>query len=168
MALIPQIVDAVRVPVIAAGGIADGRGIAAALSLGAQAVQIGTAFLACDESGASAPHRDSLHTVATKRTALTRAFTGRLARGIENRYVREMRDHAFEVAPYPVQAWITAQLTRTALARGRTDLLALWCGQAAPLVRHRKARELVASLASEAEEILRIRTSPGRDVTTLT
>ncbi len=155
MALVPQVVDAVRIPVIAAGGIADGRGIAAALSLGAQAVQIGTAFLACDESGANALHRDSLHTDATRHTALTRAFTGRLARGIENRFVREMRPHAFAVAPYPVQAWITAQLKQAAIARRRTDLLALWCGQAAPLIRHRKAGELMTSLASEANEIIR-------------
>jgi nitronate monooxygenase len=154
MALIPQIVDAVRIPVIAAGGIADGRGIAAALSLGAQAVQIGTAFLACDESGAGEIHRDSLHTGATRHTALTRAFTGRLARGIENRFVREMRPRSFDVAPYPVQAWITAQLKQAAVARGRTELLALWCGQAAPLIRHRKAAELVRSLANEANEIL--------------
>jgi nitronate monooxygenase len=153
IALVPQVVDAVRLPVIAAGGIGDGRGIAAALSLGAQAVQIGTAFLACDESAASTPHRDSLHSEATRRTALTRGFTGRLARGIENRFMRELRTCPADFAPYPAQAWIIAQLKQAAIARGRTDLLVLWCGQAAPLIQHRKASELLSSLVSQTNTI---------------
>jgi nitronate monooxygenase len=154
LALIPQVVDAVRVPVIAAGGIADGRGIAAALMLGAQGVQIGTAFLACEESGASPLHRDRLFNTGPTQTALTRVFTGRLARGLRNRFMDEMSDSRAPFAPYPVQAWLTAQLRATAMKRGRDDLLSLWSGQSAPLLRHRRARDLIASLLAETDSLL--------------
>jgi nitronate monooxygenase len=147
MALIPQVVDAVKIPVIAAGGIADGRGVAAALCLGAQAVQIGTAFLACDESSASSLHRAKLRSPEARYTALTRSFTGRLARGIDNRFVREMRTSPF--ARYPVQAWLTAQLKKAALEQGRTDLISLWSGQSASLVKHSQARDLMTSLIAQ-------------------
>jgi nitronate monooxygenase len=157
LALIPQVVDAVRVPVIAAGGIADGRGIAAALMLGAQGVQIGTAFLACEESAASPLHRDRLFSTGPTQTALTRAFTGRLARGLRNRFLNEMADSRATFAPYPVQAWLTAQLRATALKRGRDDLLSLWSGQSAPLLRHRRARDLIGSLLAETDS----RLAPG-------
>ena len=151
--LVPQVVDAVAVPVIAAGGIADGRGIAAALTLGAQAAQIGTAFLACDESAASQIHRDKLHSPDTRHTMLTRAATGRLARGIENRFLLEMRQ-ATDVAQYPVQAWLTARLKQAAIQQGRSDLLVLWCGQGAPLLRHRKARALIDGLREQTDAAL--------------
>lgn len=154
VALIPQVVDAVRIPVIAAGGIADGRGIAAALCLGAQAVQIGTAFLACDESGASSLHREQLRSSNARYTALTRAFTGRLARGIRNRFIEDMRSRERQVPRYPVQAWLTAQYKSAAIAAGRTDLLPLWSGQSAALIRHRKARELFESLVAEMGQVL--------------
>jgi len=154
MALIPQVVDAVQIPVIAAGGIADGRGIAAALCLGAQAVQIGTAFLACDESGANTVHREQLHSHNARYTVLTRAFTGRLARGIRNRFVDEMRPNELHVPNYPVQAWLTAQYKQAAIAQQRADLLSLWSGQSAALIRHRKARELMAALVEETDAIL--------------
>lgn len=154
MALIPQVVDAVRIPVIAAGGIADGRGIAAALCLGAQAVQIGTAFLACDESGASSLHREQLRSAHARYTTLTRAFTGRLARGIRNRFIEEMKSREQQVPRYPVQAWLTAQYKSAAIAARRTDLLPLWSGQSASLIRHRKARELFDSLVAQTQEVL--------------
>ncbi len=157
LALVPQVVDTVRVPVIAAGGIADGRGIAAALMLGAQGVQIGTAFLACEESAASPLHRQRLFSAGPTQTALTRAFTGRLARGLRNRFIEEMADSRPLFAPYPVQAWLTAQLKAAALQQGRDDLLSLWSGQSAPLLRHRRARELIASLIAEADARLAIR-----------
>jgi nitronate monooxygenase len=154
LSLVPQVVDAVRVPVIAAGGIADGRGIAAALCLGARAAQIGTAFLACDESSASPQHREKLRSRDSRYTALTRAFTGRLARGIDNPFMRNMRVHEPSTPPYPVQAWLTAQLKSAALANDRADLLALWSGQSAPLLRHRKARDLMQSLIAQTETVL--------------
>jgi nitronate monooxygenase len=154
LALIPQVVDAVQIPVVAAGGIADGRGIAAALCLGAQAAQIGTAFLACDESAASALHREQLRSPSARHTALTRAFTGRLARGIRNRFIDEMRAQENAVPQYPVQAWLTAQLKTAGLSGRRTDLLSLWSGQSAALIKHHKAAELVASLVVEMEQML--------------
>lgn len=154
MSLVPQVVDAVSVPVVAAGGIADGRGIVAALSLGAQGVQIGTAFLACEESGTTTLHREALRSPASRYTALTTGFTGRLARGIENRFIREVREQAPTLAPYPVQAWITAQFKQPASNAKRSDLLPLWSGQSAPLIRHRHARELFSSLVSQTEAML--------------
>jgi nitronate monooxygenase len=153
-ALVPQVVDAVRIPVIAAGGIGDGRGIAAALCLGAQAVQVGTAFLACDESAASSLHREQLRGPNARYTALTKAFTGRLARGIRNRFVDEMRAQESAVPKYPVQAWLTAQMKPAGLAQQRPDLLSLWSGQSAALIRHRKAADLFAALVKETGEIL--------------
>ncbi len=154
IALIPQVIDVVNLPVVAAGGIADGRGVAAALCLGAQAVQIGTAFLACDESAASDLHREKLRSPDARYTALTRAFTGRLARSIRNRFIDEMRVAEQQVPQYPVQAWLTAQFKQGALAQGRSDLLSLWSGQSAALIRHRKARDLIAALITETSAVL--------------
>lgn len=142
--LIPQTVDRVHAPVIAAGGIADCRGIKAALALGAEAVQIGTAFLACSESNAAQIHKDKLFSSDAKYTVLTRAYSGRLARGIENRMIAEMRGKYY--APYPAQSWFTGQLRKAAIEQGRTDLMSLWCGQSAAIIRHKQAAELFKSL----------------------
>jgi len=144
--LIPQIVDRVRVPVIAAGGIADARGIAAALALGAEAAQVGTAFLACDESNATLPHRAKLLAGEASPTRLTRAFSGRLARGMINVLMTSLEESGARLAPYPLQGWLTAQLKSAALEQGREDLLVMWSGQAAPLVRHRNVADLMRSL----------------------
>ena len=154
MALIPQVVDTVRVPVIAAGGIADGRGIAAALKLGASAAQIGTAFLACEESNASPLHRAKLFSADAQRTTLTRAFTGRLARSIHNDFIDALKGKEQILAPYPVQAWLTAQLRSAALAGNRADRMSLWSGQGAPLLRHRRAADLLRSLVAETGEVM--------------
>ena len=153
-ALVPQIADKAGIPVIAAGGIADGRGIAAALTLGADAVQVGTAFLACDESGASDLHRQLLFREEAKQTGLSRAFTGRLARGVYNRFASEMKAHEPYFAKYPARSWIVAPLRAAALAQGRHDLISLWAGQAAPLCRHHKAKDLFDSLVKETDELL--------------
>jgi nitronate monooxygenase len=154
LSLVPQVVDAVKVPVIAAGGMADGRGIAAALKLGASAAQIGTAFLACEESNAAPLHRDRLFSPDARRTTLTRAFTGRLARSVHNGFIDAMRGKEAALAPYPVHAWLTAKLRSAALAAGRTDLVSSWSGQAAPLLKHRRARELFASLVLETDRAM--------------
>ncbi|WP_439887314.1 NAD(P)H-dependent flavin oxidoreductase [Pseudomonas sp. MBLB4123] len=154
LALIPQVVDAVRIPVIAAGGIADGRGIAAALCLGAQGVQIGTAFLACRESGASELHRQALFGPQASDTALTRAFSGRLARGLRNRLLEELNAHQARLPGYPVQGQFAAALKPAALAQGRDDLLALWCGQAAALLEQRDAGALWHSLLAQTDRLL--------------
>lgn len=153
-ALIPQVVDAVKVPVIAAGGIADGRGIAAALMLGAHGVQIGTAFLACKESAASTAHREQLFSANAKFTALTRAFSGRLARGIRNRFMDELERHAEQLPMYPVQNWLTGKMKPTAISQNRADLMSLWSGQAAPLLQHRDAAALFNSLVEETSQAI--------------
>jgi nitronate monooxygenase len=145
-ALVPQMVDRVRAPVIAAGGIADSRGIKAALALGAQGVQIGTAFLACEESGASPGHRELLFNDGRENTVLTRAFTGRLARSIRNRFSDEMTIHETELPLWPVQSWVSGSLKAAAIAKGRTDLISLWAGQSASLVRGRDVKTLFDTL----------------------
>ncbi|MGO4223208.1 NAD(P)H-dependent flavin oxidoreductase [Lysobacter sp. TAF61] len=152
-ALIPQVVDRVATPVIAAGGIADGRGVAAAMTLGAQGVQIGTAFLACEESGTNGLHRAMLFTDEARYTALTRAFSGRLARGIRNRFVDEWEGVA--ALPYPIQNWFTGTFKAMAAAQGRGDMISLWAGQGAPLLKHRRAQALFAALVQEAGALLR-------------
>lgn len=153
LALVPQVVDAVDVPVIAAGGIADGRGVAAALALGAQAAQIGTAFLACRESNAPALHHDALFSDLARYTGLTRAFSGRLARGIRNRLMDELRAHEHELAPYPVQNWLAGRLKAAAIAQGRADLMSLWCGQAAALIREHDAAALMQQLVAQTDAV---------------
>jgi nitronate monooxygenase len=139
----------VKAPVIAAGGIVDGRGIRAVLELGAQAAQIGTAFLACEESGTTDLHRQALFSARARETTLTRVFTGRLARGLRNRWSEELSPRAAELPPFPVTGWFAAQLRPAALAAGRTDLVTLWSGQAAPNLRHRNATALMHSLLSD-------------------
>lgn len=148
-ALIQLIADRVEIPVIAAGGIADARGVHAALRLGAQAAQIGTAFLACEESGTTDAHRAMLFSDRAQHTALTRAFSGRLARGVRNRWTEEMAPHLNDVAPFPVQGWFVSQLRPAAIAAGRTDVVSLWSGQIAPNLRHRNASALMQALRDE-------------------
>jgi nitronate monooxygenase len=151
LALIPQIVDAVKVPVIAAGGIADGRGIAAVLTLGAAAAQIGTAFLACDESAAPATHRDALFTYKATDTALTRAFSGRLVRAIRNRLFDELDAQASELAPFPIQNWLSGSLRAAAIEQGRPEFLSLQAGQAGTRLRYRSTAFLMIALMRETE-----------------
>lgn len=154
LSLVPQVVDAVRAPVIAAGGIGDGRGVVAALALGAAGAQVGTTFLATDESGASEPHRSALSGPGARETRLTRVFSGRLARGIVNRLMLELQPHEGSVPPYPLQNWLTQVLRREAARQGRPDLLALWAGQAAALSVRRPAREAFRSLVAGVESTL--------------
>ncbi|MBZ4422979.1 nitronate monooxygenase family protein [Myxococcus sp. RHSTA-1-4] len=152
LALTPLVADRVKAPVIAAGGIGDGRGIRAVLTLGAQAAQLGTAFLACEESGASPEHRAALFSDQSQRTALTRAFSGRLARGLRNRWSDEMGPRVPELPPFPILGWFASKLKPAALAAGRTDLVSLWSGQIAPNLRHRTAPALMESLVRELEQ----------------
>src|ERR1700732_4551306 len=131
--LVPQIADTVNLPVIAAGGIADARGVVAALALGAEGVQMGTVFLACEESGASPLHRQALREKKAGHTALTKGFTGRLARGIHNRLLQELNQDGTAILPYPLQRSLVRNLAISAAAAGRSDLLPLWAGQSANL-----------------------------------
>lgn len=146
ISLVPQVVDAVKVPVIAAGGIADARGIAAAFALGAEGVQMGTVFLACEESGASPLHREAILSGNAGRTTLTRGFTGRLARGIDNRLLGELNQPDVEVLPYPLQRSLMRNLAIPAQKAGRNDLLALWAGQSANIAHCRDTDTLLHDL----------------------
>jgi nitronate monooxygenase len=152
--LIPQVADAVSIPVIAAGGIADGRGVAAALTRGAAGVQIGTGFLATAESNASDPHRAALDSPAARITVLTRLFSGRHARAIQNAFTREMAAAEGAVPAYPVQNALMLPIRKSAAERGIADRLNLWAGQAAPLARPRGAAEYLETLVREAGEAL--------------
>ena len=154
MALVPLVVDAVNVPVIAAGGIADGRGVAAAMMLGASGVQIGTAFLSCPEAATASVHRDALLNSSEAPTALTSGFSGRPARGIENRFMREMAGREDELPPFPIPNGLTGPLRRDSAAQNNPDYLPLWAGQAYALNRAMPAAELVEVLANEAAALL--------------
>lgn len=144
--LVPQIVDAVGIPVIAAGGIADRRGISAAHALGADGVQIGTGFLVTAESGASDVHREKLASADAEVTVLTRLFSGRHARGIVNALVRDLAAEEDLVPNYPVQNGLMQPLRNAAAHLGNADYLNLWAGQAAPLAQSKSAAKYLASL----------------------
>ncbi|AQY02586.1 MULTISPECIES: NAD(P)H-dependent flavin oxidoreductase [Microbacterium] len=145
--LVPQVVDAVDVPVIAAGGIADRRGVAAAFALGASAVQVGTAFLATVESAANQAHRDAIRATPADGTVLTRAMSGRLARGARNRVVRAI-EASGTIAPFPMQNWLTGRFRAAAGEQNLGELQSLWMGQGAPLARCSTAAEAFAELAA--------------------
>jgi nitronate monooxygenase len=154
-ALVPQVVDAVKVPVVAAGGITDARGIAAAFALGAAGVQIGTAYLWCPEAKISALHRAALRSACDDGTVLTNLMTGRPARGFVNRVMREIGPIS-DVAPeFPLAAGALAPLRATAEAQGSGDFSPMWAGQAASLGRAMGAGELTKALAAEALERIR-------------
>ena len=155
MALVPQVVDAVTVPVIAAGGIGDGRGIVAALALGAAGVQIGTAFLLAAEAKTSPLHRAALKQANDNSTTLTNVFTGRAARGIVNRIIREIGPMSADAPAFPLAAEATQPLRGPAEAKGSTDFTSLWSGQAPTLARELPAGELVAAMVRETEAALR-------------
>jgi nitronate monooxygenase len=148
-ALTQLVAARVKAPVVAAGGIADGRGIRAALALGAQAAQIGTAFLACAESGTTDEHREALFGDGAQDTVLTRTYTGRLARGLRNRWVEEVTPRAATLPPFPVQSWFVSKLKAAAMKTGRTDLVPLYGSQIAPNLRHRTAPALMEAITGE-------------------
>jgi nitronate monooxygenase len=171
MSLVPQIVDAVKIPVVASGGIMDGRGIAAALALGAGAVQMGTAFLTCDEAGVPEAYKQAILNAREDQTRLTRAFSGRPARGIVNRFMMEVEptfesavvqstaakssvpsnEAANAILPFPLQNALTRPLRSAAAKQGRAEFLSLWAGQGIRMARRQPAAELVARLANETK-----------------
>ena len=160
LALIPQVVDAVDTPIVAAGGIGDGRGIVAVLVLGAEGAQLGTVFLATHESGASEAHKAALVSESARSTALTRVFSGRLARGIRNRFIEEMSPHEGELPPYPIQNWFTQSIRGAAAEAGRAEYLSLWAGQSALFGHRRPAVITFAALVKGTEQLLQSPTSP--------
>jgi len=153
--LIQLLKEKIRTPIIAAGGIATGKGIAAALTLGADAVQIGTAFLACDESGALPVHRKMLFSDAAKYTMLSRAFTGRLGRGLTTRLAREVAGKEYQVLPFPLQTTFMSPLRKASLDQQKHDIVLFWGGQIAPILKHTKAAVLMESLIRETGDFLR-------------
>jgi nitronate monooxygenase len=152
LALVRLIVRRVRTPVVAAGGIMDGAGIAAALALGAQAAQLGTAFIPCPESGASRVHKERVLEAREDETLVTEKFSGKPARGLANRFMREMSKRP--QLPFPAQNALTGKLRAAAAQSGNADFVALWAGQAAALSRALPAAELVATLEAETLECL--------------
>jgi NAD(P)H-dependent flavin oxidoreductase YrpB (nitropropane dioxygenase family) len=146
-------VDIVKLPVIAAGGIPDGRGLAAAFALGAEGVQIGTAFLPCTGSGASEAYRSALSSFAANGTDLTDTFPCRLARGIRNRLVNQFKDVSTPPLPFPVQHAVTQTVVTRASTQGALELMTIWAGQNASLCHSTDATEFMTELVTEAETV---------------
>lgn len=153
MALVPQVADAVDLPVLASGGIMDGRGIAAALALGAAGVQMGTAFLTCAEAGIPEAHKRAILDARETQTRVTRAFSGRPARGIVNRVMDDIADG--DALPFPLQNTLTRPMRTAAAQHGRAEFLSLWAGQGVRLARRQTAAELMARLAGETDAAVR-------------
>lgn len=154
MALVPQLVDAVSIPVIAAGGIMDARGVVASMALGASAVQLGTAFLGCPEAPVTDAWRASLHSAEAEATTVTEALSGKPARGIRNRYIDEIEAIDEPLLPYPAQYSISRELRKAAGERGREEFTAMWAGQGVGLIRQRPAADLVNDLVVESQALL--------------
>src|SRR5450755_638591 len=147
--LLQLIKEKVKTPVIAAGGISNGKAVAAALALGADAAQIGTAFLATDESNATAIHKQMLFSDAAKYTTLSRAFTGRLGRGIANRIAKDLIHKEDSFLPFPLQSQFMSPLKKAAIEQEKWDMILFWSGQIAPALKHKKAAELMRSVIEE-------------------
>ncbi|MDB4904931.1 MAG: nitronate monooxygenase [Mucilaginibacter sp.] len=147
--LLQLIKEKVKTPIIAAGGIANGKGVAAAIALGADAVQIGTAFLACDESNATAIHQQMLFSDAAKYTTLSRAFTGRLGRGITSRIAKDLIQQEKSFLPFPLQTHFMSHLRKAAIEQENWGMILFWGGQIAPVLKHTKAAELMRSILEE-------------------
>lgn len=153
MTLVPQIKDAVNIPVIAAGGIMDGRGVHACLTLGAGAAQLGTAFLTTKESAAPEIHKKAILNGTEADTVLTKSFSGKYARGIRNRFIDDMEKHQEDILPYPFQNHMTKKIRSKAASEGRSDLLHLWSGQGMRMSRDVEAGELLKDIVDQVNGI---------------
>ena len=147
--LVRQIHAAISIPVIASGGLMDGRDIARALESGAEAVQLGTVFLSCPEAGTSAPYRRALLSAGQDTTVITRAYSGRPARGLRNHFIEQLAGRERDILPYPMQNSLTRPMRTASAKAGDSEYLSLWAGQGVSRVRELPAAELVAQLASE-------------------
>jgi nitronate monooxygenase len=147
-ALVQQLKHKIRTPIIAAGGITNGKSIAAALTLGADAVQLGTVFLACHESGATPMHRQMLFSEASKYTVLTKSLTGRLGRTMRTRISEEVK-YETEVLPFPLQARFLSPLRAAAIEQGKPEFVNFWSGQGAPCLEHIAAEKLMQALIND-------------------
>ncbi|OXM84882.1 NAD(P)H-dependent flavin oxidoreductase [Paenibacillus rigui] len=154
-ALVPQIVDSVKLPVLAAGGIMDGRGLVAALALGAQGVQLGTRFLTAAESGAHPAYQQALLAGTEESTVLTRAFSGRPARGIANRFIRRWDAGGIEPLPFPTQNTLTRDIRNAAASQSQSDYMSLWSGQGARLLRSgQTSQQIIEEIIHQANHLL--------------
>jgi len=158
-ALLPQVADAISIPVIAAGGIADGRGIVAAFALGASGVQLGTAYLFCPEANVSPLYRQALEQATATGTAITNLFSGRPARGILNRYLREAGPMSDSALAFPYTATLITPLRAASEKAGSLDYMQMWAGQAARLVKAMPADQFTRELAADA--LARLQARPG-------
>ncbi|MBM7659744.1 nitronate monooxygenase [Bacillus mesophilus] len=154
MSLIPQVSDHVQIPLIAAGGIMDGRGLVASLSLGAEAVQMGTAFLTTLESGAHPLHKEAILEGKEDQTVITRAFSGKPARGFKNRFVEELETSEHVLPEFPIQNSLTQSIRKAAAQQKNAEYLSLWSGQSPTLAKAVSVQELIQETVEQAEEIL--------------
>ena len=157
LALVPQMVDAVSVPVVAAGGVMEGRGLAACLVLGAEGVQMGTAFLACPESGAHRVYKETLLATSEDSTALTRVYSGKAARGIVTEFMRRMASYGGRIPPYPVQNALTRGIRAAAARADNPAFMALWAGQGVRMAGRLPAFAVVEQTVREAAAALQAR-----------
>lgn len=153
MTLIPQVVDNVSTPVIAAGGVMDGRGFMASVCLGAQGVQMGTAFLTCLESGANELHKAAILNAKEDQTVITRSFSGKWARGIQNEFISSMRANEHQLPAFPVQNSLTKDIRKASANQGKTDFMSLWAGQNATIAKRQTVRMLMESIIMEAKKL---------------
>lgn len=153
MSLIPQVSENVSIPVIAAGGIMDGKGLMAALCLGAKAVQMGTAFLTCEQSGAHPLHKEAIIHSKDEDTTFTRTFSGKWARGIKNKFMMEMEEHEGDLPNFPIQNALTQSIRKASASQNNKEYMSLWSGQNATLARIETVEELVQRVMDEARKI---------------
>ncbi|MDZ5472920.1 nitronate monooxygenase [Bacillus sp. 31A1R] len=153
MSLIPQVVDSVSIPVIAAGGIMDGRGVMASLCLGAKGVQMGTAFLTCVESGANAVHKEAIFHASEDEIVLTRAFSGKSARGIKNQFISDMQKHESNLPVFPVQNTLTQKMRSASTAQSNPAYMSLWSGQSPRLAKVQTVEALMHNIMEEVNKI---------------
>lgn len=153
MSLIPQVVDHLSIPVIATGGIMDGRGLMASICLGAKGVQMGTAFLTCIESGAHKVHKEAILHANEDQTVLTRAFSGKWARGIKNKFILEMQKHEMSLPDFPVQNTLTQAIRKASTSENNQDFMSLWSGQSSRLAKNQTVETLIKNIIAEAKKI---------------
>ncbi|WP_160723698.1 NAD(P)H-dependent flavin oxidoreductase [Bacillus sp. USDA818B3_A] len=154
MSLIPQVADKVSIPVVAAGGIMDGRGLMASICLGAMGVQMGTAFLTCVESGAHKVHKDAILHSNEDQMVLTRSFSGKSARGIKNQFILEMQKHETLLPDFPVQNTLTQDIRKTSAAQNNQEFMSLWSGQSPSLAKSQTVESLIKNIISEANGLI--------------
>lgn len=158
--LIPQLADHVKIPIIAAGGIMDARGITSSMLLGAHGVQMGTAFLSCKESGIHSSYKEKLLNTTMDNTTLTRAFSGKMARGIKNKFIAVMEPYQDKILDYPIQNTLTKTIRKEAEKQNNTDFMSMWAGQLAYLCQNCSAAELIKQLIDSVNDLFILHTPP--------